>query len=216
MLGALGLAVALTVGTAGAAAAVAPAAPPAVPAASLSAAQAAPATPVSVNSLAMTGSTTTITVHRVYRRGQVQWINHVINTRLLGLDGCQGTRTEARWDGRTYRTTVRTVCADGPARAEAAAHALFQDRPWYRISVSRVTLVGFGLLAKLPAGNDQAVPAALAALPHGQFTFADGDDVSLNYVGQGVTQAELDAAVTAFARALGVPVSAVEVTPLAA
>ena len=144
----------------------------------------------------------------------MQWINHVINTRLLGLDGCQGTRTKAQWDGKTYRTTVRTVCADGPDRAETVARGLGKDRPWYRISVIRVPLVGFGLLVKLPAGNDQAVPAALAALPTGSFTFTDGDDVSLNYVGQGVTQAQLDAAVAAFAKALDVPVSAVEVTPL--
>jgi hypothetical protein len=171
---------------------------------------------VPVSELTMTGTTTSITVHRVYRRGQVQWINHVLNTRLLGLDGCQSERTKERWNGRTYRATVRTVCVDGPARAEAVARDLVKDRPWYRIKVARVPLVGFGLLADLPSGNDRAVPAALAELPSGPFTFADGDDASLNYVGEGVSQARLDAAVAAFAEALGVPATAVEVTPLAA
>jgi hypothetical protein len=217
LLGAASLAAAVTTGLAGPSAASIPAAvaPAAVAPAAVAPAAVAP-TPVPVSALTMTGTTTNITVHRVYRRGQVQWINHVLSTRLLGLDGCQGERTKERWTGRTYRTTVRTVCVDGPARAEAAARDLVKDRPWYRIKVARAPLVGFGLLADLPSGNDRAVPAALAELPSGPFTFTDGDDASLNYVGEAVTQAQLDAAVAAFARALGVPVTAVEVTPLAA
>lgn len=179
------------------------------------AAPAAPPASVPVRSLAMTGTTTTITVRRVVRGGQVRWINHVLNTRLLDLDGCQARRTRASWDGWTYRTTVRTVCTDGPARSEAAVRRLVVDRPWYRVTTRRESLVGFGLLVDLPAGNDRAMPAALAKLPSGPFTFADGDDLSLNYVGQRVGQAQLDAAVTAFAGALAVPVSRVEVTPLA-
>jgi hypothetical protein len=170
---------------------------------------------VPVRSLAVTGTTTTVTVHRVYRRGQVQWINHVLATRLVDLDGCQAQKTRASWDGRTYRSTVRTVCADGPARPQAAARDLVADRPWYRVRVTRVPLVGFGLLADLPSGNDRAFSAALAQLPSGPFTFAEGDDLSLNYVGEGVTQAQLDSAVAAFAKALGLPVAQVEVAPLA-
>jgi hypothetical protein len=81
--------------------------------------------------------------------------------------------------------------------------------------VTGVPLVGFGLLADLPSGNDRAYSSALAQLPSGPFTFAEGDDLSLNYVGQGVTQAQLDSAVAAFAKALGVPVTQVEVAPLA-
>jgi hypothetical protein len=80
--------------------------------------------------------------------------------------------------------------------------------------VSDIPMVGFALLADLPSGNGNAVPAALAELPHGGFTLAEGDDVSLSYVGQGVTQAQLDAAVTAFARALSVPTSRVSVSRL--
>lgn len=220
LLGAVSLAVALTTGLAAPSAASAPtgsapaAVAPATPARPAPAA--ASTTPGPVSALTMTGTTTSITVHRIYRRGQVRWINHVIDTRLLGLDGCQGERTKESWNGRTYRTTVRTVCTDGPARAEAVARDLVKDRPWYRIKVARVPLVGFGLLADLPSGNDRAVPAALAELPSGPFTFIEGDDASLSYVGAGVTQAQLDAAVAAFADALGIPATAVEVTPLAA
>jgi hypothetical protein len=170
---------------------------------------------VPVGSLTVAGTATTITVRKVFRTGQVQWINHVISTRLLALDRCQGRRSRTTWDGHTYRATVRIVCADGPTRSEAAVHQLVRDRPWYQAQKVRVPLVGFGLLADLPSGNDRAVPAALAQLPSGPFTFSEGDDVSLNYVGQKVTQAQLDAAATAFARALGVPASKIEITPLA-
>jgi hypothetical protein len=163
----------------------------------------------------MTGTTSTITVRRVVRKGQVQWINHVLDTRLLGLDRCQAKRTRASWNGWTYRATVRTVCADGPARSEAALRRLVTDRPWYRVRSQRVPLVGFNLLVDLPSGNDRAVPAALTKLPSGPFTFAEGDDLSLSYVGRAVNQSRLNAAMAAFAGALGVPTSKVEVTPLA-
>jgi hypothetical protein len=164
----------------------------------------------------MTGITTNITVRRIFRRDQAQWVNHVLDTRLVGLDGCQAKRTRANWRGPTYSATVRTVCSDGQGRPEAAALALGRDRPGYRGQTARVRLVGFSFVADLPAGNDQAVPAALAQLPLDPYTFTEGDDLSLSYVGLGVTQGQLDAAVTAFARKLGVPVTAVEVTPLAA
>jgi hypothetical protein len=216
LFGALLLLVTTAVALAGPSAAAtsnAPATPSAVSA--TAAAPVAPLASAPVGSLTLTGTTTTVTVHRVYRRGQVQWINHVLSTRLVDLDGCQAQRSRASWDGRTYRATVRTVCADGPSRSQAAARSLVADRPWYQVNVTRVPLVGFGLLADLPSGSDRAVPAALAKLPSGPFTFAEGDDLSLNYVGQGVTQAQLDDAVAAFARALGISTNQVEVAPLA-
>lgn len=176
---------------------------------------AARATSVPVSSLAMTGTSTKVTVRRVYRKGQVQWISHILNTRLIGLDQCQAERSRVNWTSSTYRATVHAVCVDGPARTEAAVRQLVADRPWYRMQVTRVPLVGFSLAADLPSGNDRAVPAALAHLPEGDFTFAEGDDLSLSYVGRGVTQAQLDAAVAAFAAALGIGADKVEVTPLA-
>jgi hypothetical protein len=145
----------------------------------------------------------------------MQWISHVLDTRLVGLDQCQAERSRVSWTSDTYRATVRTVCVDGPARTEAAVRALVADRPWYWVQVTRVPLVGFSLGADLPSGNDRAAPAALAQLPEGDFTFAEGDDLSLSYVGRGVTQAQLDAAVAAFAAALGIGADKVEVTPLA-
>jgi hypothetical protein len=169
---------------------------------------------VRLSALAMTGTSASVTVRRIHRKGQVRWVDHILDTRLLGLDRCQAERSRTNWKGGTYRSTVRTVCTDGAGRAEAAARKLVADRPWYHIRTARVPLTGFGLLADLPTGNDRAVPAALAKLPKGPFTFAEGDDLSLSYVGRGVTQAQLDAAVGAFAAALGTDPDKVEVTPL--
>lgn len=221
LLGAVCLLIALATALAGPAAAspatpgtVTRAAAAAVPAAP-AAAPASPAVAVPVRTLTLTGTATSVTVRRVYRKGQVQWISHVLDTRLVGLDGCQARRSPVSWSADTYRAVVRSVCTDGPARPEAAAKRLVADRPWYLVRVSRVPLVGFSLGADLPRGNDRAFPAALAQLPKGQFTFAEGDDLSISYVGAGVTQAQLDAAVTAFASALGVTPSDVTVTPLA-
>jgi len=168
-----------------------------------------------VAALALVGTSTQVTVHRVYRRGQVLWIEHVLDERLLGIDGCQARRSGTSWHAGTYRTTVHTVCPAGPAAAEAAARALVRSRPWYRVAVTRVPLVAFTLLADLPTGNGRAVPAALAHLPEGPAAFVEGDDVSLTYAGPGVTQAQLDAALAAFASALGVPARTVSVIPLA-
>jgi hypothetical protein len=168
----------------------------------------------SIGSLAVTGTTTRLTVRRVYRDGQVRWINHVLDRALTDLDGCQAERTGPTLRQSTYAASVNAVCSGGPAAMRAAATKLHQARPWYRLTVSDVSLTGFALLADLPSGNGNAVPAALAKLPRGGFRFADGDDVSLNYVGEGVTQAQLDAAVAAFAGALGVSADRVTVSPL--
>jgi hypothetical protein len=168
----------------------------------------------SIRSLEVTGTTTRLTVRRVYRSGQVRWINHVVDHSLTALDGCQAERTGPTVRRSTYVASVNAVCSGGPAAMRAEVARLHKSRPWYRLTVSDVPLIGFGLLADLPNGNGEAVPAALAKLPRGGFTFADGDDVSLNYVGKGVTQAQLDAAVAAFAGALGVSADRVAISPL--
>jgi len=192
-------------------AAVAPAA--AVPAA-VAPARARAAVP-GVGSLGLTGLAVDVTVRRVRRSGQAQWIGHVLEQQLVQVDGCQARRTGTGWHGGVYRSTVRSVCPAGPAAEEAAVQALVRSRPWYGVRVTRVPLVGFSLVADLPTGNDRAVPAAVAQLPGGAAAFYEGDDVSLSYAGPGVTQARLDAAVSAFAAALGIPTSRVTVTPLA-
>jgi hypothetical protein len=189
------------------------AARPAVASAALRATPAAAQT-TSVSELQVTGTTTRITVRRVYRAGQAQWINHVLDNSLTDLDGCQAERTRSSRRGSTYRSSVNAVCANGSRPIRAAVARLHATRPWYQMTVTDVPLVGFTLLADLPTGNGEAVPAALAKLPHGGLTFAEGDDVSLSYVGQGVSQAQLDDAVAAFAAALGVPQSKVSVGPL--
>jgi hypothetical protein len=156
-----------------------------------------------------------VTVRRIFRTGQASWVGHIIQTRLVdGLDNCQARRPPASWQSHVYRSSVYAVCPAGPAAAEAAAKALVRSRPWYHVSVDRITMVAFTLLAGVPEGNDRAVPAAIAELPSGPAVFFEGDDVSLTYAGPGVTQAQLDAAVTAFARALGIPASQVTVSPL--
>lgn len=169
-----------------------------------------------VSALALTGTTTRVTVRRVYRTGQVRWIDHVLDTRLLTIDGCQARRSATSWRANVYRATVFSVCPQSPAAAEGAARSLVRSRPWYRVQVGRTALVGFTLLADLPSGNDRAVPAAVRQLPSGPSVFFEGDDVSLAYAGPGVTQNALDAAVAAFAQALGITTDRVTVTPLTA
>jgi len=63
-------------------------------------------------------------------------------------------------------------------------------------------------------GSGDAVPAALAQLPQREFTWVEGDDVAFGYVGTGVTQARLDAALRAFAAAQHVSLRRVHVTRL--
>jgi hypothetical protein len=169
----------------------------------------------SVRSLTVTGTRTSVTVARVYRTGQVRWISHVLDDSLTDLNGCQAVRIGPSWQRSSYRAAIDSVCDGGSATVRAALVPLERSRPWYRITVSDVPLVGFTLLADLPGGgNGDAVPAALAKLPTGEFTFTEGDDVSLSYVGPGVTQTQLRAAVTAFAGALRISPSSVTVGPV--
>jgi hypothetical protein len=168
----------------------------------------------SVADLSLTGATATVTVRRIYRKGQLRWVSHVLDIRLVDLSGCQAVRGPVSWSQHVYRSTVHALCLAGTGPVQTAADRLTQSRPWYRITVTPVPMVGFTLLADLPTGKDTAVPAALAALPSGDQVFAEGDDVSLNYAGPSVTQAQLDAAVTAFAGALGVRPDQVKVSRL--
>ncbi|HEY6794894.1 MAG TPA: hypothetical protein VI248_09440 [Kineosporiaceae bacterium] len=168
-----------------------------------------------ISALALTGTATRVTVRRIFRTGQVSWVNHVIDTRLVDVDGCQARRSATAWRRHVYRSTVYAICPGAPGVAEAAAKALVRSRPWYRVSVDPVAMVGFTVLAGVPSGNDRAVPAALAQLPTGASVFFEGDDVSLTWAGPGATQAQLDAAVAAFARELGIPATQVTVRPLA-
>jgi hypothetical protein len=191
------------------AAVAASAAAPSAPAATASSA------PRSVADLRITGTTTSVTVRRIYRGGQVAWVSSVLQDRLVNLNGCQASLTPATVTRHVYRAVVHAVCPAGPGASEAAARALVAAKPWYGVEVERVTLIGFSLLAHLPKGNDRAVPAALARLPHGPSVFYDGDDVGLTYSGPEIGQAQFDAAVAAFAGALGVPASSITITPLA-
>jgi hypothetical protein len=198
-----------------ASAATAATAAPRTAAVHAAAAPAAARAAVPVSALKLTGTATRVTVRKVYRTGQARWISHVLESRLVDVEGCQARKAPTRWSSSVYRSTVYSICPDGPAAAEQAARALVASRPWYRVSVDRVPLVAFTLVADLPAGNDRAVPAALAKLPAGPAVFFEGDDVSLTYAGPGVSQARLDAAVAAFAAALHVPTSKVAISPLA-
>jgi hypothetical protein len=168
----------------------------------------------SVDALRITGSRTRVTVGKVTRRGQVTWIDHVVDDRLVDVDGCQARRVTGTPRRHVYRASVYAICPGAPTRADRAARALVKAKPWYRVTVQHQTLTGFSLLADLPSGNDKAVPAALAKLPTGPSVFFEGDDVALTYSGPGVTQARLDAAVRAFAAALGVPPGEITVSPL--
>lgn len=167
-----------------------------------------------VSSLAATGLRTDVTVRGLRTRSQAAWIDRMLDERLVGVEGCAadpGPRTLSRG---TYRNHVNLICADGTASARKAAARLAAAKPWYRVRTTTVPVVAFTFLADLPEGNGDAVPAALAKLPRGDFFIAEGDDVSLTYVGQGVTQAQLDAALAAFAGALKVPTAKVAVTPI--
>jgi hypothetical protein len=168
----------------------------------------------SVGDLRLTGATADVRVARIYRHGQVAWVNHVLDTRLADIDGCQAVRSPATLQRHVYRSTVHALCLAGTGPVKAAADKLARSRPWYRINVTPVPMVGFTLVADLKQGNDKAVPAALAQLPAGPQVFVDGDDVSLSYAGPGVSQARLDAAVAAFAGALGVPTEKIKVSAL--
>jgi len=200
---------AATVSPASAATAATPVAAPAVAPAAVQARG-----NLSVAELALTGTRTHVTVGNVRRRGQAAWIDYVLDSRLVDVDGCQARRTTGARRGQVYRASVYAVCPSVPGAQEIAAKALVRSRPWYRVTVDQVPMVGFSLVADLPTGNDRAVPAAVAVLPTGPAVFYEGDDVSLMYAGPGVTQARLDAAVSAFAGALHIPTSKVLITTL--
>ena len=212
-----GLAAALTTSSAAAATPAARVAPAAVMAPAAGTTLSAPDLP-SVGSLAVTGAQATVTVRKVYRTGQVHWINHVLDTRLTNLDGCKAERVGPSWRRSTYRSSIDLVCSDGPEQVRSAVRALVASRPWYRIKVTNVPLVGFSLLGPESldgaSGLGDAPGDALAQLPSGEFSFPEGDQISLSYVGRGVTQAQLQAAVAAFAKALKISADQVKVGPL--
>ena len=169
---------------------------------------------VPVASLATTGTRTDLVVRGLHNRLQARWVDNVVDQKVTGVDGCLADPSSSAVRSGVYRTHVNLLCAGGPAQARAAAARLVAGRPWYRVQVRAVPVVAFTFLAAIAHGNGDAVPAGLAELPTGDFTIADGDDVSLTYVGQGVTQAQLDAALGAFARALHLSPSQVKVTPI--
>jgi hypothetical protein len=96
----------------------------------------------------------------------------------------------------------------------AAAALLRASHSWYSVATRTVAVTGFEASVDLAVGSGEAVPAALAQLPHREFTWVDGDDVAFAYVGAGVTQARLDAALLAFAAAQHVPLRRVRVSRL--
>jgi len=169
---------------------------------------------VPVASLTTTGTRTDIVVRGLHSRPQARWVDYVVDQKVTGVDGCLADPSGSSVRSGVYRTHVNLLCAGGPAQARAAAARLVAGRPWYRVQVRSVPVVAFTFLAGIAHGNGDAVPAGLAQLPTGDFTIADGDDVSLTYVGQGVTQTQLDAALAAFARALHLSPSQVKVTPI--
>ncbi len=169
---------------------------------------------VPVATLAATGTRTDIVVRGLRGRPQARWVDRVVDQSITGTDGCLADPSSSRLRAGTYRVHVNLLCAGGPGQARAAAARLVAARPWYRVRVDPVPVTAFTFLAGVANGNGDAVPAALAELPAGDFRIAEGDDVSLTYVGQGVTQAQLDAALGAFARALHLSPGRVKVTPI--
>lgn len=171
------------------------------------------ATPT-VDSLRSNAVRTDVVVRGLHSRAQAAWIDRVVDDRLVAVDGCSadpGSRTLRRG---VYRNHVTLFCPVGTGPAVTAAARLRAAKPWYAVTTRAVPVVAFTFLADLETGNGDAVPAALAVLPRSGVLIVDGDDVSLTYVGQGVTQATLDAARAAFASALAVPVEKVAVTPI--
>jgi hypothetical protein len=169
---------------------------------------------VSVDALRTTGARVDVTVHRIRTSGQARWVDHVVDERLTSTEGCLADPSDSTRRGSTYRVHVNLLCGGGNADVRQAVADLQAGRPWYRMRVTPVPVVAFQFLADLDHGTGDPVGAALRYLPFGDFTVVDGDDVSLTYVGTGVTQADLDAARSAFALALHLPVSRVAVTPL--
>jgi hypothetical protein len=169
---------------------------------------------VPVSSLRAVGARTDVRVRGLKRTAQARWVDHVVDDRLVSLDGCLADVTPYRFRRGVYRSRVNTLCAGGVAQARQAAASLTADRPWYRVRVRAVPVVAFTFTADLEQGRGEPVSAALDRLPFGDFSYIEGDDTSLVYVGQGVTQAQLDAARAAFAAELRIPPDQVAVSPL--
>ncbi len=168
----------------------------------------------SVKALQAVGVRVDVTVRRIYTRGQARWVDHVVDQNITAIDGCIPDPSDSRRSGSTYRVHVNLLCEGGKALVRRRVDALVAKRPWYRITVKSVPVVAFGFLADLDHGRGDPVGAALAELPFNDFTFVEGDDVSLTYVGTGVTQGQLDRARAAFAQALRIPVARVAVNPV--
>jgi hypothetical protein len=169
---------------------------------------------VPIATLAAVGTRTDVVVAHLRTPAQARWVDHVVDQNLTSTQGCLADPSARSLHAGTYRAHVNLLCAGGARQARAAAAALVAARPWYRLRTSSVAVTAFTFVAALDHGNGDAVPAGLAQLPSTDFTIADGDDVSLTYVGQGVTQSRLDAALAAFAGALHIPVAQVKVSPI--
>ncbi len=168
-----------------------------------------------MSSLRTTGARTDVTVRKLRRTAQARWVDHVVDERLASVDGCISDPSAFTFGRGVYRSHVNTLCAGGVAQARRAAAALVKDRPWYRVRVRAVPVYAFTLEATgLQTGRGVPVGAAAAKLPHGDFTYVEGDDLWMVYVGTGLTQTQLNAARAAFAKELGIAVDRVTVAPL--
>lgn len=168
----------------------------------------------SIGTLQATAARTDVVVRGVRRAAQSQWIDQVVDSSLVSLDGCVAAVGEPVVRGGVYRTSVTTLCPGGLARARAAARALVRSRPWYQVSVRPVTVAAFTFTTPVEVGRGTPVEAALAHLPLTASTYVEGDDTSLVFVGAGVSQRQLDLARAAFARELGIGSARVRVSPL--
>ncbi len=169
---------------------------------------------VEVAALRTTGARTDVTVRKLRRTAQARWVDHVVDERLVAIEGCLADPSRFSFRRGVYRSHVNTLCPGGVAPARRAAAALVQDRPWYRVRVRSVPVVAFTMQADLQTGRGVPFAAALRHLPQGDFTYVEGDDVWMVYVGTEVTQAQLNAARAAFAAELGITADRVEVAPL--
>jgi hypothetical protein len=169
---------------------------------------------VRVGTLRRSGSRVDVVVRGLRTAAQQRWVDLVVDTAVVQLDGCVSAGGAGTVRGGVYRRHVYLLCHGGPARVRAAAASLRASRPWYRVTTRTVTVTAFEASVDRAVGNGDAVPAALAQLPRREFTWVEGDDVAFGYVGTGVTQARLDAALRAFAAAQHVPLRGVHVSRL--
>ncbi len=169
---------------------------------------------VSVGELRTTGARTDVTVRRLRRTAQARWVDHVVDERLVAIEGCLADPSRFSFSSGVYRSHVNTLCPGGLASARRAAARLVADRPWYRVRVRPVPVVAFTMEADLQVGRGEPFAAAIRHLPQRDFTYVEGDDVWMVYVGTGVTQTQLDAARAAFAHELGIGVGRVTVAPV--